>query len=103
MATNIGEKITMILENKGITQKDLAERLSISEATVSRYIAGDREPKPDMIANIATALNTTSDYLLGIEKVDFDYPKIKRIIGRNSSTMTDEEKKELINALFGGL
>ena len=54
-----------------------------------------------MIANIATALHTTSDYLLGIEKDDFDYPRVRRLIARNASSMTELEKKELINALFG--
>ena len=57
--------------------------------------------KPEMIANIATALHTTSDYLLGIEKDDFDYPRVRRLIARNASSMTELEKKELINALFG--
>ena len=54
-----------------------------------------------MLANIATALNTTSDYLLGIEKDDFDFPKLERILARNSSRMSDQEKRALITALFG--
>lgn len=68
---------------------------------MSRYISGDREPKPETLANIATALHTTSDYLLGIEHDEFDYPRVRRIIARNASAMTDEEKRALINALFG--
>lgn len=102
MSTNLGERIAEILKNKNIRQKDLADRIGVTEATISRYIAGEREPKPEVLANIATALNTTSDYLLDIENDDFDYPKVKRMIGRNASAMTDEEKRELINALFGG-
>jgi hypothetical protein len=46
-------------------------------------------------------LHTTSDYLLGIENGEFDYPRVRRMIARNASSMTDEEKKALINALFG--
>ena len=37
----------------------------------------------------------------GIEKDDFDYPRIRRMIARNASSMTESEKKEFINALFG--
>jgi hypothetical protein len=55
-----------------------------------------------VIANMATALHTTSDHLLGIERDDFDYPRIRRMIARNASTMSDQDKKDLINALFGG-
>ena len=35
------------------------------------------------------------------EKDDFDYPRVRRLIARNASSMTELEKKELINALFG--
>lgn len=39
------------------------------------------------LANIATALQTTSDYLLGIEKDDYNFPKIERLLARNSTTI----------------
>ncbi len=101
MSKELGIRILQILKNSNITQKDLAERIGVTEAVISRYISGDREPKPDVLANIATALKTTSDYLLGIEKDDFDYSRIKRILARNAQEMTDEDKRGLINALFG--
>ena len=68
---------------------------------MSRYISGDRDPRPETIANIATALHTTSDYLLGIENEEFSHPQVRRLIARNASKMTEKEKKELIDALFG--
>ncbi len=101
MGKDLGIKISKILRNRTMTQKELADRLNISEGQLSRYISGDREPKADMIANIATALSTTSDYLLGIEKGEFNHSKIKRLIARNAENMTDTEKRELMNALFG--
>lgn len=64
----LGERISAELKQKGIQQKELAARIGITEATLSRYISGTREPKPETLANIATALHTTSDYLLGIEQ-----------------------------------
>ena len=60
-------------------------------------------PKGPVIANIATALHTTSDYLLGTEEVgDFEseYYKIHRLIARNASQMTRKQRNELINALL---
>lgn len=101
MGKEMGKRISDMLKKQNMTQKSLSERLCISEAVLSRYVAGEREPKPEMLANIATALRTTSDYLLGIENDEFDYPRVRRIIARNSSSMTEQEKKELINALFG--
>lgn len=101
MNKEIGNRISNALSKKGISQKQLAERINLSEAVVSRYISGEREPKANILANIATALNTTSDYLLGIEEDEFNYPRIKRMIARNANKMSKEEKKELIDALFG--
>lgn len=101
MGKDLGLRITETLQKRGMTQKELALRIGVTEAVVSRYISGDRDPKPDALANIATALNTTSDYLLGIEKEEFDHPRIRRMIARNASKMTEKERKELIDALFG--
>ena len=96
----IGKRIERLLEKNNISQRDLASRIGLDESIISRIIKGERTPKSDVLANIATALHTTSDYLLGIENEDFDSNKIIRLIARNASKMSDKEKKELINALF---
>lgn len=101
MSKVLGERISEMLQKRGVQQKELAERIGITETAMSRYIAGTREPKPDVIANMATALHTTSDYLLGIESDAFNYHQVCRMIARNASSMTDREKKALIDALFG--
>ena len=101
MGKGLGQRITEALRKMNCTQKELAERIGVTEAVISLYISGDREPKPEMIANIATALHTTSDFLLGIENEEFSHPKVLRLLARNASKMTDKEKKELIDALFG--
>ena len=96
----IGKRIEKVLENSNMTQRDLANRIGVDESTVSRIIKGERTPKSEVLANIATALHTTSDYLLGIEKDEFDSSKLVRLIARNSSKMSDADKKALISALF---
>lgn len=96
------ERLSLLLEKNNMSQKELAERIGVTTATLCRYVSGDRLPKSDTIANIATALHTTSDYLIGREvDEEFDFPKIERIIARNASKMTVQEKKQLISALFG--
>ena len=81
----------------------MREKVGVTEVSMSRYISNDRTPKGPVIANIATALHTTSDYLLGTEEVgDFEseYYKIHRLIARNASQMTRKQRNELINALL---
>lgn len=97
----MGVRIAETLQKQKMTQKELAARIGVTEGVISRYISGDREPKPEMLANIATALHTTSDFLLGIENEEYNHSRVRRIIARNSSHMTEQEKRELINALFG--
>ena len=100
MSKEFGTRLLMLLQKNGITQKKLAERINTTEATLSRYIAGEREPKADMLANIATALSTTSDYLLGIENGEFSFPYVERILARNASKLSEKQKKAIISALF---
>ena len=89
IAKKLGKRIQEILQKNKMTQKELAERICLTEAGVSRYISGDREPNPEILANIATALHTTSDFLLGIENEDeFSNSHIIRLVARNASSMS---------------
>lgn len=101
MSKEFGQRLLNQMKKQGISQRQLADRLNTTEASLSRYVNGEREPKADMLANIATALNVTSDYLLGIESNDFDFPKIERLLARNSSKMSAQQRRALITALFG--
>jgi transcriptional regulator with XRE-family HTH domain len=97
----IGKKIEKILEQSNMSQRDLATKINLDETIISRIIKGERKPKAEVLANIATALHVTSDYLLDIENEDdFDCTKAIRLIARNSSKLSAEDKKELINILI---
>ena len=88
MSTQMGERIAKLLRDKNLPQQELAGRIGVTKA--------------ETLANIATALHTTSDYLLGIEKEgEYSHSHIKRIIARNADQMTAAEKRELIAALLG--
>lgn len=100
MSANLGNRIAAALAERKMTQRELAERLNVTEGVISRYISGEREPKPDMLANIATALSTTSDYLLGTEERMMSHDSLCRIIARNASEMTLEEKTKLMQILL---
>ena len=99
----LGERISELLEAKGMTQRELADRAGVTEVSMSRYISGDRTPRAAILSNMANALGTTSEYLLGTEVVgDFncEYSKIHRLIARNASKMTQAQKRDLVTALF---
>lgn len=105
MNNTLGGRIVELLTQLNMTQRELAEKVDVTEVSMSRYIKGDRVPKGPVIANIATALHTTTDYLLNgnsSESGDFEseYYMIHRLIAKNVSKMTSKQKRELINALL---
>lgn len=54
------------LEEKEFTQKDFADVLEISEATLSKYLTGKVIPKPNEIERIANVLNISPQFLYGL-------------------------------------
>ena len=100
----IGERIAGLLREQGKTQRELAEQVGTTEVSMSRYIKGDRVPKGPVLANIAKALHTTTDYLLGNEQdsndPDLEYNYTQRAIARNANRWSKKQKLDLVSALF---
>ena len=88
---------------KGITQKELAKLADVTEAAMSHYIKGDRTPRSSVLARIAMALGTTSEYLMeGVPQSYVDeIGYAKRLIARNVDQMTTAEKREILSILLG--
>ena len=50
----------------GMTQVQLAEKISVTPRTIQNYELGSRRPaKLDVVKKLSDALNTTPEYLLG--------------------------------------
>lgn len=60
----IGEKIQILREELNLNQRELADLVGITEATLSRYENNKREPKGLILAKLAKTLNVSTDYLL---------------------------------------
>ena len=68
--SDTGKIIRNILEERGISQKQLANTVGVTPATLSRWITGETEPPAlGIIAEMAKALNVSADYLLGLTDV----------------------------------
>lgn len=66
--SGIGERIKKRLERIGMSQRELSERCHMTEVSISRYVNGARVPSATVILDMAKALNTTPDYLLGVSE-----------------------------------
>lgn len=61
-----GDRILRLREEKEMKQKELADLVGITEASLSRYENNKRIPNGEIISKIASALGVTTDYLLGL-------------------------------------
>ena len=98
MAGTFGERLSELIRIRDYSQKELAKRAGVTEAAMSHYVKGDRYPRASVLARIADALGTTSDYLMNgtATNAKEEVNQAKRLIARNVSQMSREEKMKLI-------
>lgn len=68
---NIGERIKELRTAKKLTQSKLAEMVGLSYIQVGRYETLKSNPSSDVLQKLATALGTTTDYLMRGDSDDF--------------------------------
>ncbi len=98
-----GKNIKKELENKQMSQKQLCQITGISESAMSKYLSGKKEPRSDMLSKIARTLDVSMYQLLGIQEKEgttFDICKTA-LLARSGSELSNDEKKELIDLIFG--
>ena len=98
MSIEFGRRLANLLERDRLTQRDLAAMTNLTEAAVSRYVSGAREPRAVTVAKIAKALDVTPQELLGTVTND-EVDGAVRLSARNASFLTEEQRAELIAAL----
>jgi transcriptional regulator with XRE-family HTH domain len=59
------DKIFVLLEKRGITNKEFAETLGVSTGNVSDWKAGRTKPSLEVLIKISVYLETSIDFLIG--------------------------------------
>jgi len=86
----IGARILVLLKERGITQKSLAEACNITPSTVNTWIKTDAESIPSSyILPISKVLGISADELLGCEPV----PVVQEVIPDGYIHLDETEKK----------
>ncbi len=81
---SIGERILGLRKELNLSQKELAEKTGITEASLSRYENNLREPKAEIITKISEVLGCSTDYLLGRTDNKKDYTKCASNLGKDT-------------------
>ena len=66
MSVEFSAKISMLRKEKGVTQRQAAQELHISQALLSHYEKGIRECSLDFVKKAAQYYGVTADFLLGL-------------------------------------
>jgi len=60
----MGERVKRFRKRKGWTQAELADKMGISNVTISHIECGTNKPELNTVVNLANALDVTVDMLL---------------------------------------
>lgn len=63
----LGQRLKELREEKGLTQKEIAEKFQIHSVTYLHYEQAQREPPLSLLADFAVFFGVSVDYLLGLE------------------------------------
>lgn len=101
----IPERLKELLDKFGVTQRDLAEAVGVTEVSMSRYICGTRTPRGYVLVRMAKTLHTTPEYLMGLEVTEDPeqaYNRVFRAVSRYAGEWTMRQKGDLINEMLCG-
>ncbi|MEW5817826.1 MAG: helix-turn-helix transcriptional regulator [Spirochaetota bacterium] len=98
----IGERIAQLRRERGLTQKELAQKIGIARTLVTEYEIGRLRLHDEMITRFALALGVSTDEILGLssKKVPKNAPELKitkRI--RNIEKLPLSQKKALLSTI----
>ena len=90
MRFKYSEKLSQLRTEKGLSQKEAAYELGVSQALLSHYENGVREFGLDFLSRAADYYNVTADYILG---------RTESRTGFDSSALEDRDEDSVFNTL----
>lgn len=100
---NIGNRITSLREEKGLTQYELANKLGISKSVMNRIELGTRPIRDDELIKFSKFFGVSIDYILTGEESSVKRPKDlnkflqqAEIIFDGDTYNLDDKERELV-------
>lgn len=96
--TDVGKRLRMLREARGLTQKEAAEALCIPRTTYVHYEDGSNEPKISMLIKFSAFYGISVDWLVGWDapKAESPPPESKwEALEKALEKLTENEVKEV--------
>ncbi|MGM0608386.1 MAG: helix-turn-helix domain-containing protein [Candidatus Muiribacteriota bacterium] len=105
---HFGEKLYVLLKEKGMTQRALADELDVNVQAINRYIKSDRQPRISFIQKVAKTLKVPVTYFVNDYKDpspavpdEFDYDFVKlRVMGHIPKGWPLAAVREFMDEIF---
>lgn len=99
MKYEIGMRIRKYREKSGLSQKELAEKINVSNSRISNWEQGINRPDADILADLCRALNVSPSELLDVRLAPEDLNEQERKVVMAYRTKTDLQNA--VNILLG--
>lgn len=90
---NLGETLRNLIEQQGITQKELAIKLSITPSALGNYVQNTREPDYNTLVKIADYFQVSTDCLLGYNTLSQKLSHEEEILLHIFRSLTEDQKE----------
>ena len=101
----IRERLQELMKKKHIKQADLAEKIGVDNATLSRFINGKTDKiSPDAIVRMAKEFEVSTDFLLGVvndpARKNYDIGEIGLTVDAARNLYTGKVNADVVNRLL---
>ncbi|MEJ5965803.1 helix-turn-helix domain-containing protein [Flavonifractor porci] len=107
------ERLSILMKERNLKQKDLADYLGVKRQTVSLYMTGQSMPDAELLKKIAVYFEVSADWILGlsdVKMVNADVQSICRYTGLSEESIDYTHRLKvsqqndllfILNTLFG--
>jgi len=100
MAT-FGERLKELRKEKDLTLEELAKLFGTTNATLSRYETNQRQPKMDLVRELAEYFGVSVDYITGKSQYKADFEtEVKNLEQASKEEQSEFLKDEFVKALI---
>ncbi|MGB9791311.1 MAG: helix-turn-helix domain-containing protein [Thermacetogeniaceae bacterium] len=94
----IGDRMALARAKKNMSQRKVASLLGIPTTTYAGYEQNRRRPDPAILAKIARILDTSVDFLLGVQE-EANNLYLKLAHAAEEAQLTEEEVEALLHVI----
>lgn len=91
-----GQRLKEIRLSRGMSQQDLANKISTSKSVISGYESGRNDPAQSVVIKLADALDVSINYLMGQNNEKYHKPLENEnddfvVLARNLEELTEDQ------------